>query len=134
MTSFLISALTTWNRLLVFNLLISQKLSSFNKGHSWKKFNFISISKVDKIRNGTLPPHAILEIRVLCEMCPNTEFFLVHIFPHLDWIWGDTKYLSVFSMNAGKYGPEKTPYLDTFHVVVVYSNELTKRVHTFLII
>ena len=28
-----------------------------------------------------------------------------------------TKYLSVFSPNAGKYGPEKTPYLDTFHAV-----------------
>ena len=26
-------------------------------------------------------------------------------------------YLSVFSQNAGKYGPEKTPYLDTFHTV-----------------
>ena len=26
-------------------------------------------------------------------------------------------YLSVFSPNAGKYGPEKTPYLDTFHAV-----------------
>ena len=26
-------------------------------------------------------------------------------------------YLSVFSPNAGKYGPEKTPYLDTFHTV-----------------
>ena len=24
---------------------------------------------------------------------------------------------SVFSSNAGKYGPEKTPYLDTFHAV-----------------
>ena len=24
---------------------------------------------------------------------------------------------SVFSPNAGKYGPEKTPYLDTFHAV-----------------
>ena len=24
---------------------------------------------------------------------------------------------SVFSPNAGKYGPEKTPYLDTFHTV-----------------
>ena len=27
------------------------------------------------------------------------------------------QYLSVFSPNAGKYGPEKTPYLDTFHAV-----------------
>ena len=24
----------------------------------------------------------------------------------------------VFSPNAGKYGPEKTPYLDTFHTVL----------------
>ena len=27
------------------------------------------------------------------------------------------KFLSVFSPNAGKYGPEKTPYLDTFQAV-----------------
>ena len=25
-------------------------------------------------------------------MCPNTEFFLVRIFPHSDWIRRDTKY------------------------------------------
>ena len=25
---------------------------------------------------------------------------------------------SVFSPNAGKYGPEKTPYLDSFHTVI----------------
>ena len=37
------------------------------------------------------------------------------IFPH-------TPYLSVFSPNAGKYGPEKTPYLDTFHAV--YHNKI----------
>ena len=36
----------------------------------------------------------------LRETCPNTEFF-----------W------SVFSPNAGKYGLEKTPYLNTFHAV-----------------
>ena len=29
----------------------------------------------------------------------------------------DTPYLSVFSPNAGKYGPEKSPYLDIFHAV-----------------
>ena len=44
----------------------------------------------------------------LGEMCPNTEFFLVRIFLHSD---------SVFSPNAGKYGPENTQYLDTFHAV-----------------
>ena len=56
-------------------------------------------------------------IRSLREMCPNTEFFLVRIFPYSNWILRDTSYLSVFSPNAGKYGPEKTPYLDTFHAV-----------------
>ena len=25
---------------------------------------------------------------------------------------------SVFSLNVGKYGPETTPYVDTFHVVL----------------
>ena len=31
---------------------------------------------------------------------------LVRIFSHLDWIRRNTEYLSVFSLNAGKYGPE----------------------------
>ena len=38
---------------------------------------------------------------------PNTEFFLVR-----------TPYLPVFSPNAEKYGPEKTPYLDNFYIVI----------------
>ena len=52
----------------------------------------------------------------LWEMCPKTEFFLVRIFLYSDWIRRD-KYLSVFSPNEGKYKPEKTPHLDTFHAV-----------------
>ena len=55
----------------------------------------------------------------LRENCQNTEFFLVRIFPHSDCIRIDTPYLSVFSPNAEKYGPEKTPYLDTFHAEIV---------------
>ena len=39
------------------------------------------------------------------------------IFPHSDWIRKDSEYLSVISPNAGKYGPEKAPYLDTFHAM-----------------
>ena len=58
--------------------------------------------------------------KALRENCPNTEFYLLHIFPHLDWIRTDTSYFSVFSPNAGKYGPEKTPSLDTFHAVKVW--------------
>ena len=42
----------------------------------------------------------------LHEKCTNTEFFSGQYFP-------------VFSPNTGKYGPEKTPYLDTFHAVYV---------------
>ena len=53
----------------------------------------------------------------LREKCPNTDFFLVRIFPHSDLIWRDTPYLSVFSPNTGKCGPQKSPYLDTFHAV-----------------
>ena len=30
-------------------------------------------------------------------------------------------YFSVFSPNTGKYGPEITPYLDTFHAVILFS-------------
>ena len=34
----------------------------------------------------------------------------------------NTEYLSVFTPNAGKYGPKKTPYLDTFHAVANIAN------------
>ena len=62
----------------------------------------------------------------LREKCPDTEFLLVRIFPHSDRVRRDTKYLSLFSPDAGKYGPEKAPYLDTFHTVLVLSKESTK--------
>ena len=41
----------------------------------------------------------------LREKCSNTEFFSGPYFP-------------VFSPNTGKYGPEKTPYVDTFHAMI----------------
>ena len=31
-------------------------------------------------------------------------------------------YFTVFSPNTGKYGPEKTPYVDTFHTVTPLGN------------
>ena len=37
-------------------------------------------------------------------------------------------YFPVFSPNIGKYGPEKTPYLDTFHAVF-YSTFCMKHVY-----
>ena len=42
------------------------------------------------------------------EKCPNTELFLVRIFLYS---------VRIFGLNTGKYGPEITPYLDTFHAV-----------------
>ena len=54
----------------------------------------------------------------LREKFPNTELILVGIFPHSDWIRRDTPYLSVFSPNVGKYGPQLIPYLGTFHAVL----------------
>ena len=50
------------------------------------------------------------------ENCPNTEFFSGPYFPAFG-LNTDTPYLPVFSPNGGKYGPEKTPYLSTFHAV-----------------
>ena len=31
-------------------------------------------------------------------------------------------YFPVFGLKTGKYGPEKTPYLDTFHAVTAKAN------------
>ena len=66
----------------------------------------------------------------LCEKCPNTELFLVRIFPYSDWIRRDTLYLSVFSPNVGKYGPEITLYLDTIRTVsdVKFSQSLLNKI------
>ena len=53
----------------------------------------------------------------LREKCPNTEFSRIRS------EYGEIRsYLSIFSPNAGKSGPEKTPYLDTFHAL--YFGEL----------
>ena len=65
--------------------------------------------------------HSFSELLTLREKCPNTEFFLACIFLYSDWILTDTLYLSLFSPNTGKYGPEKTLHLDTFHAVLMYS-------------
>ena len=34
----------------------------------------------------------------------------------------NTEIYEVFSLNTGKYGPEITPYLDTFHTVMIAKN------------
>ena len=58
--------------------------------------------------------------RLLREKCPHTEFFLVRIFSHSDYMRRDNPYLSVFSPNAGKCGPEKTLYFEPFHALITW--------------
>ena len=49
-------------------------------------------------------------------MCPNMEFFLLRIFLYSGGY--------EFSPDTEKYGPEKTPYLDTFPTVAATSVKL----------
>ena len=49
-----------------------------------------------------------LNIHTLREKCPNME----RVF--------SGPYLPVFGLNTGKYGPDKAPYLDTFHTVILF--------------
>ena len=49
---------------------------------------------------------------------------IAHIFTYTAWKMSKYRifsglYFSLFSPNTGKYGPEKIPYLDTFHAVVL---------------
>ena len=63
----------------------------------------------------------------LREKCPNTEFFLVRIFLHSNWIRRDAEYSDTYTClnTRDTYSvrmretadQKKTPYLDTFHAV-----------------
>ena len=64
-------------------------------------------------------------IVTLREKCPNTEFFLARIFLYSDWI---RRFTEMFSPSTGKCGPEKAPYVDTFHVMwLVNSVNISKK-------
>ena len=54
----------------------------------------------------------IMYFYALREKCPNPEF-LYSVFSCTRTEYGDLR----SNPNTGKYGPEKTPYLDTFHAV-----------------
>ena len=61
--------------------------------------------------------------------------FLVLIFPHSDWIRSispysvNTEYISVFSPNAGKYGPEKLRIRTLFTQFQIWANKRLKMNH-----
>ena len=63
----------------------------------------------------------------LRENCPNTEFFSGPYFPAFGL---NMERYGVFSPNAGKYGPGKFSYLDTFQAVrepfrIVYDDDIS---------
>ena len=55
-----------------------------------------------------------MELYLHCVKSVQIRNFFRSVFCHIRTEY----YLSVFSLNAGKYGPEKTPYLDTVHIVL----------------
>ena len=73
----------------------------------------------------------LCDIFSLHKKCPNTKFFWSVFFLYSDWIRRFTEQISVFSPNTGKYGQEKTPYLDTFHAVFDVTNFNCHPFHPF---
>ena len=92
---------------------------SFHSDETRLTYNYIEVfqsnfpyGKIVLLTNQNL---YILKLR---EKCRNTKFFLVLIFQYSDWIRSKfTEQISVFSLNAGKYEPEKTQHLGTFYTV-----------------
>ena len=102
------SRLTFKGRYLIFlalRLFLLFKLFDFKKILTVGTIFFIRECLVD----GMI--HYLFKRIALRENCPKTNFFLLRIFLYLDGI-------SVFSPNTGKCGPDKTPYLGTFHAVL----------------
>ena len=52
--------------------------------------------------------------------CPQIHYFLVnyHCVKRVQMLSFSGPYFPVFGLNTGKYGPEKTTYLGTFHTVL----------------
>ena len=100
------------------NLKKCAKLCSVMEEHLWISSSSVNPSNVSDGILVLILTHFDAGRYELREKYPNAEFFPVRIFPHLDWIRRDTKYLFVFIPDVGKRGPEKTPYLDTFHAVI----------------
>ena len=80
------------------------------------------LSKIGVKSRKNIQAHCVKSVRI--------QSFLVRIFPHSDWIWGDITYLSVFSPNARKYGPQKLR-LQTLYAVNMM-NKLQEILASFL--
>ena len=60
---------------------------------------------------------------------PHTHLFLIHIFLYSNWLRRFTRWISIFSPNTRKYGPDITPYFDTFYAVTAVKNYYFKIYH-----
>ena len=100
------------------SIYMSQRFCTCFQTIYWQKNGQLMFKTVEKLPNSTRynklikrqPYTGITWLFIqwsLRKKCPNTEFFVVRIFSHSDWIRGDTEYLSVFSPKAGEYGPER---------------------------
>ena len=54
-----------------------------------------------------------------CVKSGQIRSYFWSVFSRIQIEYGETRSISRFSPNAGKYGPEITPYLDTFRAVRV---------------
>ena len=81
---------------------------------SWRTFIYmITVSVMKELKR--ISRLLLSEKHSLREKCPNTELVLVRIFVFISYF---QIFWSAFGLNTGKYGPELTPYLGTFHAVI----------------
>ena len=63
--------------------------------------------------------------RYHCVKSVQIRSYFWSVFSWMRREYGDISYLSVFTPNTEKYGPEITPYLDTFHPVHIFKIAFT---------
>ena len=68
-----------------------------------------------------IPVHLVEKTKILasCGLCTSVKSVQYQVFSRL--------HFPVFGLNTGKYGPEKTPYLETFHAVKNLIHSFFKR-------
>ena len=115
----------------------SKSIESFNSEAYSETYEISEIKIFAKMVNGRKPFQKKLHLRCLTGFRKRTWKFVHLVYYFLvemsQWITNETNTnqltiltfsckvpLSVFSPNARKYGPEKTPYLDTIHAVYCF--------------
>ena len=78
------------------------------------------LRQIEVAKNNIKDETLHVSIRTHCQKNVQIRSFFQSEFSRIRTrIRRDTPYLTVFSPNAGKYGPEKTPYLDIFRAVMI---------------